>query len=112
MQISKERLNTNFNGIKLSKYNYNFTRDIAISLQFLNVNVAGKKTFFVNNCFESKRNTMQYIRDHYRFENMECGFVYLPWSKECWVIGKPCFEQKLLPIILKKDKSAILNTLI
>ena len=105
MQISKVN-NTNFNGVKLPKAQFDYAKNIKTLLEQNGITVAGHKTFYVSNDSPSKRILYSFIRDFYDFKPKECGVVFLPWSKEAWIIGKPVLEQELFKILQKEKINA------
>ncbi len=114
MNISTKLNNNNiyFSGIKLSNPKFEDVRDIAMNLKCRGYNVFGHKTFYVNNNFESKIKIFKFIRSSNYFSVDDFGFVFLPWSKEAYVVGSPIGEQLLLPKIMKLDKKAHINLML
>lgn len=98
MQVSK--INPiNFNAIKLPQNQFEYTKNVKYLLEQNGIKVVGHQTFFVSSDNQSKRILYSFIRDSYDFGTKECGVVFLPWSKEAWVIAKPKLEQKLYEIL-------------
>ena len=90
---------TSFSGIKLPKAQFEYARNIKCLLEQNGIEVAGHKTFYVSSDNQSKRILYSFIRDAYDFKPKECGVVFLPWSKETWLVANPILEQKLKNIL-------------
>ena len=108
MQISPINSNT-FNGIKLSSNDFYKTRDIAMKLKEYDFYCLGHRTFYCNNILEDKINLMQNIRNKAYFYKRGFGAIFLPWSKEAYLISEPANEQKIFDIVKKFDKNAVIN---
>ena len=100
-----------FTSIKLSTSDYKKVRDAAMFLKFNNVDVLGHKTFYISNNFKSKNRLFNYIRRESNFRENQCGFVFLPWSKEAHILSSKVFEQMLFKLINRFDKNASINFL-
>ena len=90
---------TSFSGVKLLNPSFENSRLVNDILQFQGVHVFGHRTFYVNNNFEAKRKLVNHIRRNNNFGNNECGVIFLPWSKESWIIGNHLGEQKIKKLL-------------
>jgi len=106
---SKSNYNMHFDGIRLSDSNFNNVKKIALSMKFNGYNVFGHRTFYVNNDFESKMKVFKFVRKNNGFLSNDFGFVFLPWSKEAYIVGSQTGEQILMKKLLKLDKKAKIN---
>ena len=112
MKVTNIKSNTNFNGIKLSNSSFGYSRYVAQSLMHENIDVLGHRKHFVINNFVNKKAVFDYIRNKTNFSGTECGFVFLPWSGECWILADKCFEHKLIYNVKESDKNAVCNILL
>ena len=110
MKVDLQTQNS-FRGIRLDNNKFEYTRAVRNLLQRQGINVAGHRTFYVNNDFYSKRKIIDYIRDRYHFDVNECGVVFFPWSGEAWIIGRPSSEQKIVKKLNNNGVNARLNLL-
>ena len=104
--------NINFSGILLSNSSFDKSKELVSFLRKACINVVGHKTYYVNNTFNSKYKTTQSVRAQYPFIKDECGIIFLPFSKEAWVISTPKYEQELYKLIKDFDKSTKINLLV
>ena len=112
MRVQNSGNDKNFYGIRLSSNSFDKSEELVDFLRKACVDVVGHKTYYVNNDFNSKQRITNYVRSKYRFKEDECGIVFLPWSKEAWVISDPIYEQSIFALIKDFDKKARINFLI
>lgn len=103
--------NINFSGIRLSNPKFDNVRGIAMGLKLRGYNVVGHRTFYINNNFDSKLKLFKFIREKNDFSANDFGFVFLPWSKEAYIVGSKKGEQNIMSNILKLDRKAHINLL-
>ncbi len=101
-----------FRGIKLSFYDDKLTRRIVKYMRINGFGCVGKKTYYVNNNFNNKVKASNFIRDHYEFNENEFGILFLPWSKETYLLSKPANEQTMLEWVREMDSNACINLMI
>lgn len=110
--MDKISTKNSFTGIRLSRPSFNDVKNVVMPLELNHVNVLGYKTFYVNNDFNSKFKLFNRIRCCNEFSSNEVGVIFLPWSKEAYLIGTYSYEQQLFPILKKIDPSAKINLLL
>lgn len=104
--------NVTFTGIKLNKIKYEDVRALVFHLKGKGFNSYGKQHCYVNNVFSDKRAFFQFVRDANDFVDRDFGTIFLPWSKEVYIIANPSCEQLMLPLIKQYDKGAHINLLL
>ena len=108
MQVKPINHNS-FQGIRLSSHDYNKTRDIAMQLEKHGYNCLGHRTFVCNNTLKDKINLAKQIREKACFFKNHFGTIFLPWSKEAYLMSSPIDEQKMFAIVKMLDKDAKIN---
>jgi hypothetical protein len=109
MEINRLNKNVNFNGIKLSNCRYEHVADVATRLNCGEFSFVEFKKSYVSNTFKDKHKALSFVREDTPFGSKLFGVVFLPWSKETYIISSPAEEQRLFPVIKKLDRKATLN---
>ena len=73
--------------------------------------VQGIKLFFCNNTLLDKINLAKQIRQKAYFYKVGFGAIFLPWSKEVYLMSNLQNEQKLYPLVKEIDDGASINLL-
>lgn len=102
--MDKISAKNSFTGIRLSRSSFNDVKNVVMDLKYNNVNVLGYRISYVNNDFNSKLRLFRHFRVLNNFQSNEVGVIFLPWSKEAYLMGTHSYEQQLFPI-LKKNRS-------
>ena len=103
--------NVTFTGIRLGNTRFEHVRDLVFHLERTGFNSFGKKKCYVSNVFDEKRAFFQFVRDTNHFADRDFGTIFLPWSKEVYIIANPGYEQLMLPVVKEFDKGAKINLL-
>ena len=111
MQVNPIKENS-FKGIKLSSNNYERTKNIAKQLEEKGYYCLGHKTFYCNNTLSDKINLAKQIRQKAYFYKVGFGAIFLPWSKEVYLMSNLQHEQKLYSLVKEIDDGASINLLI
>lgn len=104
--------NNSFRGIRLSSNNYDKTKNIAKKLEEKGYYCLGHRTFYCNNTLNDKINLAKQIRAKAYFYKVGFGTIFLPWSKEAYLMSSLQNEQKLYPLVKELDEGASINLLI
>jgi hypothetical protein len=112
MKIIKTNNNADFKGIKLSRNGRRYVKDVASRINCGEFSFIEKRKEYVSNTFNDKRKVFSVMRADNAFDNDEFGVLYLPWSKEAYIVSNPLAEQRLFPIVKKLDEDASLNLLL
>lgn len=110
--MDKISAKNSFTGIRLSRPSFNDVRNVAMALEVNGVNVLGYRTSYVNNDLNSKLRLFRHFRVLNNFKSNEVGVIFLPWSKEAYIMGTHSYEQQLFPILKEIDPSAKINLLL
>lgn|SRR5574344_564605 len=102
---------TNFRGIRLSSNDFDKVREVVMHLKRTGFDCIGKKEIFVSNTFNEKHSIFEKLREKTPFGDLQFGAVFLPWSKEAYLIAQPRYEQLMLPVIKHVDNGAKINFL-
>ena len=90
---------TNFEGVRLlnpAKEHVDYVKKL---LKANGVYVAEHGTYRTADTFESKSNIANFMRSQNNFLDNECGIMFLPFSRENWIIGNKSFEQTIKKIL-------------
>lgn len=101
--------NVSFTGIKLRDTKFEHVRDLVFHLERTGFNSYGKQRCLVNNTFEDKQRFFNNLRSENEFGDRDFGTVFLPWSREVYIVAAPTYEQLMLPLIKQYDKGAKIN---
>lgn len=112
MEIRNNYYNQSFKGIKLSNNNFERAVDVVMHLNRIGFEALGHRTFVVENTMKSKQKVFSSIRNSGTFDPKEFGVVFLPWSKEAYLVANPLDEQNMFSSVKKFDRGAKLNLLL
>jgi len=101
--------NISFTGIRLKDTKFEHVRDLVFHLEKTGFNSYGKKQCYINNNYESKQKLFKKIRSENPFYDRDFGTVFLPWSREVYIVASPRYEQFMLSVIKQYDKGACIN---
>lgn len=99
----------NFSGIKLSSNDVKKVRYVVNQLEEQGYSCLGKRTFICNNTVNDKVNLAKQIRSKANFFDNCFGAIFLPWSKEAYLMSNPIDEQLMYPLVREYDSGAVLN---
>lgn len=100
---------TNFNGIKLSSNEIQKVKFVVNKLEEQGYNCLGKRTFLCNNTANDKIKLAKQIRKMAIFFDNSFGTIFLPWSKEAYLMSNPIDEQLMYSLVKEYDSGAVLN---
>lgn len=101
-----------FTGIKLNDTKFEHVRSLVFTLERAGFKSYGKQHCYVNNTFADKIALFHSIRNKNSFNDREFGTVFLPWSKEVYILANPSYEQLMLPVIKQYDQKATINLML
>ncbi len=110
--FSTKGVDQNFNGIKLSNSSFEKVRDVVFHLNRTGFSNLGHKTMFIENTIAAKINKFKEFRANAFFNDREFGAIFLPWSKEAYLVANPDYEQFMLPVVKQLDSGASINLMI
>ena len=109
--MDKISTKNSFTGIRLSGSSFDDVKNVVTALKFSNATILGYRRFYVNNDFNSKLKLFNRVRYLNKFKSNEIGVVFLPWSRETYLMGTHSYEQQLFPVLKKIDPYAKINLL-
>jgi hypothetical protein len=112
IMINKINSSNSFSGIRLSSSKFEHVREVAFYLQRTGFENLGHKTFYINNDTKSKISKFKAFRNSTYFNSREFGAIFLPWSKEAYIVASPEYEQFILPVVKSVDNKATINLLL
>src|SRR5574344_267007 len=111
MKICNVNNKANFCGIKLSSNSFDHVRKVVSCLNFVGFDCYGHRAEYVSNTAADKFKLIKSLKQSTPFEFKKFGAVFLPWSKEAYLISTPETEQSMFSVIKNVDKKAVLNLL-
>ena len=109
---SKVGVDQKFNGIRLSNSSFERVRDIVFHLNRTGFSNLGHKTMFIDNTIAAKIKKFKEFRSIALFNDREFVAIFLPWSKEAYLVANPAYEQLMFPVVKQLDRGASINLMI
>ncbi len=102
----------NFAGVKLANPDFKSARNIMLQLQRVGFDCLGHKTRYCSNTMQEKMRMAKFVREGSPFGDKEYGILFLPWSRETYIMANPKDEVSIYRILKQYDDDVVLNFLI
>lgn len=93
----------NFTGVKLANPDFKSARNIMLQLKRVGFDCLGHKTRYCNNETRDKIKMAKFVRGQGSFGDKEYGILFLPWSKESYILANPTDELTIYRILKQYD---------